>query len=163
MTNGENNHIQPIKREAVPILVLLIFFIFLSICLIGTVDAEGPGQSGYSLVGTIQSGDFTGAVISVSKNEQTFFRVGEKLPDGSKIVKVMPDNITLKGADGTLYNMYISHETVAGSAVSPASADSYASESAQKPGPTSAQQERIDRIRQQTLERAQRRKNRGDE
>ncbi len=76
-----------------------------------TVSAQTAGSQPSSLVGTIESGAFVGAVLSDAKGEQVFYRLKEKLPDGSQIVKVRADSILLKGANGTLYDMYISHDT----------------------------------------------------
>jgi hypothetical protein len=146
-----------IKKRAVCNLLLINLLFFLPLSLTRYANAQVTTSSGYNLIGTIRSGDFSGAVIIVAKGEQSFFRLFEKLPDGSQIVQVRDDSISLKGADGTLYDMYISHEKIAGSAVSPISADYHASESAPKQyGPTPAQQERLNKIRQRALDRAQR-------
>ncbi len=158
MINGEDNHRQSMNRKAVRNPLLVAFFILFFFYGSGAVDAQVSGQSGYSLIGTIQSGDFRGAVIGISKGEQTFFRLGEKLPDGSQIVKVMPDSITLKSADGTRYDIYLSHERIAAPAEAPSSVADSASGSVRRLGPTPEQQERIFRMRQQAIERAQRRK-----
>jgi len=100
-----------IKKRAVRNLFLMNLLFILQLSLTGHVNAQVATQSGYSLIGTIQSDDFTGAVISVSKGEQSFFRLFEKLPDGSQIVAVRPDYITLKGTDGLSYELFILHET----------------------------------------------------
>ena len=81
-------------------------------------QAAAP-SSGLSLIGTIRSDDFAGAVIRAG-NEQTFYRLGDKLPDGSQIIKVRPDTILLKGSDGMTYEMYILHETKSVGAVAQA-------------------------------------------
>jgi hypothetical protein len=72
----------------------------------------GEALAALELVGTIQSPHFSGAVLSDGKSEQTFFRIGEKLPDGSKLISVNAEGMTLKGADGSSYIVYI-HHTVA--------------------------------------------------
>ncbi len=91
---------------------LLIFLLVSPMCIIDfTAEAQVAAQSGYSLIGTIQSGDLTGAVIAVTKSEQSFFRKFEKLPDGSQIVEVRPDSIVVKRDDGTAYEMFVLHET----------------------------------------------------
>ncbi len=101
----------PLKRGTVCKLALLIFFLS-SWCFVIDIRVEAQeAPSGYSLNGTIQSSDLTGAVITVAKGEQSFFRKFERLPDGSQIVGVRPDSILLKRADGTTYEMYILHET----------------------------------------------------
>ncbi len=115
LMNGEGIHKQsPIKNQPEGNRELLTFstlVFFLSLCFFNTADAQATNQSGYSLVGTIQSRNFSGAVITVAKGEQSFYRLGDKLPDGSQIVKVRADTILLKVADGSTYEMYILHET----------------------------------------------------
>ncbi len=81
-----------------------------------TADSQSAGPQTAKLIGTIQSDGFVGAVISDAKGEQIFYRLKEKLPDGSQIVKVRQDSILLKGADGTSYEIFVSHETTAAAA-----------------------------------------------
>jgi hypothetical protein len=91
-------------------------FCFIALVLVSpySVDAyaQATAPSGYSLVGTIQSRDFSGATIIVDKNEQAFFRLFDKLPDGSQLVKVLTDSIVLKREDGLNYELFISHSPV---------------------------------------------------
>ena len=89
-------------------LTLSIFSLFLG----EQADAQFAAPSGYNLVGTIQSQDFTGAVVIVTKGEQSFFRLFDELPDGSQIVAVRADSISLKRADGSTCDLYIAHEVV---------------------------------------------------
>ncbi len=106
---------QAAKLTFVPLIaVLVLFMIGISF---GNAAAAEP--AGFNLIGTIVSKAFTGAVIKDGTGMQTFFRLYEALPDGSKIVRVQDDNISLKGTDGSLYDMYISHEKIAGSAAPP--------------------------------------------
>jgi hypothetical protein len=63
-------------------------------------------QSAFRLVGTIEGGPITGAVIDDTKNPQAFYRLNEKLPDESQIVKVRSDYIVLKWPDGTRTELY---------------------------------------------------------
>ncbi len=88
--------------------------------------AAAPASGGYSLIGTIQSQDFSGAVIRSGSSDQTY-RLGEKLPDGSQIIKVQSDSILLKDADGMTYEMFILHESSKGGAGS-ASVDTAATQ-----------------------------------
>ncbi len=122
-------------------------------------------QQASSLIGTIESGSFIGAVLSDAKGEQVVYRLRDKLPDGSQITAIRSDSISLKSADGTFYTMYISHDTKTVASSQPAAHAPVASpESAPRQlGPTPAQQEVINRIKQREFDRAQRRKNRGDE
>ncbi|HYA88350.1 MAG TPA: hypothetical protein VEI57_14945 [Nitrospirota bacterium] len=91
----------------------------LPLYLIDQVHGQAAVPSGYNLIGTIRSGDFSGAVIKVEKGEQSFFRLFEKLPDGSQLVQVRDDSISIKGTDDTLYDMFISHEKTLGSDAPP--------------------------------------------
>jgi hypothetical protein len=58
-------------------------------------------------VGTVESKDFTGAVIITPDGMQSFYRLRETLPDGAELVKVYSDSILLKGSDGSRYEMFI--------------------------------------------------------
>ncbi len=103
-------HFATIKNAAIRNLVLICLLFFLPLSLIDQVYGQVAAQSGYKLIGTIHSGDFSGAVVIVAKGEQSFFRLFEKLPDGSQLVQVRDDSISLKATDGTLNDMFISHE-----------------------------------------------------
>jgi len=83
--------------------VLLLFFVV-------TVEGQAIGPQASRLIGTIQSNNFIGAVFSDSKGEQSFYRLFDTLPDGSRIVAVRSDSISLKGTDGMSYDMYIAHD-----------------------------------------------------
>ena len=85
------------------VLTLLLFFFNMA-------DAQAIGPQASRLIGTIQSKNFIGAVFSDSKGEQTFYRVFDTLPDGSKIVAVRSDSISLKGASGTRYDIFVNHD-----------------------------------------------------
>ncbi len=73
--------------------------------------ADSGSLSAYRLIGTIGGNALAGAVLSDGKGEQTFIRLNDRLPDGSQLVGVHLDRISIKGTDGTRYDMYISHET----------------------------------------------------
>jgi hypothetical protein len=104
--------LRSIKEESVckffcaALVVTLLFFF------VDTVDAQAIGPQASRLIGTIQSDNFTGAVFSDSKGEQTFYRVFDTLPDGSRIVAVRSDSISLKGTNGISYDMYIAHDMI---------------------------------------------------
>jgi len=114
--------LQPTVRSAMRHLLHIVLSAFAVLLVTsGIAGAQSAGSQAAKLIGTIESDGFVGAVISDAKGEQTFYRLKEKLPDGSQIVKVRPNSISLIGADGTHYDMYISHETsAAASAVAPA-------------------------------------------
>ncbi len=79
---------------------------------------EGKGPSGgpavetiaYKLIGTIQGELFAGAVLEDSTG-QTFYRINQKLPDGSAIVKVLRDKVSIRRSDGVTVNLEVVDET----------------------------------------------------
>lgn len=73
-------------------------------------------QSALRLVGTIEGGPFTGAVIDDTKNPQAFYRLNDKLPDESRLVKVLHNHIVLKLPDGTSVELYTTPGTGGGNA-----------------------------------------------
>lgn len=54
----------------------------------------------YKLVGTVEGDGFSGAVLEDTTG-QAFYRKHQKLPDGSQIVKVLHDKVTLRRSDGS--------------------------------------------------------------
>lgn len=81
---------------------------------------ESKGSSGspatveftaYTLIGTIEGESFAGAVLADTANLQAFYRLGQRLPDGSQIVKVKRDRVTLKRPDGSTVEIQIVDET----------------------------------------------------
>ncbi len=83
-------------------------------------DGKAPGTAAesaatvtptsYVLVGTVEGDAFAGAVLQEGTT-QTFYRKDEKLPDGSRIVKVLRDRVTLKRADGSTVDIQIVDDT----------------------------------------------------
>jgi general secretion pathway protein C len=80
---------------------------------------EGKGPSGggpaveslsFKLIGTIEGEQFSGAVLEDSTG-QTFYRINQKLPDGSAIVKVMRDMVAIRRSDGVTVNLQIVDDT----------------------------------------------------
>jgi general secretion pathway protein C len=80
---------------------------------------EGKGPSSepsaepatlYKLIGTMEGESFAGAVLEDSAG-QVFYRIQQKLPDGSKIVKVKRDSITLQRPDGTTTDIQVVDDT----------------------------------------------------
>lgn len=89
----------------------IFFFIFImSLLLAGQADAQSSGD-GLRLVGTIDGRKLAGAVFQDTTGKQTFFPLHEKLPDGSRIVKIRDDSIVLKDENGNLFEMYFSRDT----------------------------------------------------
>jgi hypothetical protein len=101
------------------ILVMAVLASSVLVIAVGTDSHAAPAAD--KLIGTIISESFTGAVIINTKGEQTFYRLYEVLPSGLQIIKVRNDSISLKGADATLYDIYINHDMKAGAAVGTAS------------------------------------------
>jgi general secretion pathway protein C len=65
----------------------------------GPSNAPAAETVVYRLIGTVEGESFAGAVLEDSTG-QAFYRIHQKLPDGSQIVKVQRDRITLRRADG---------------------------------------------------------------
>lgn len=79
---------------------------------------EGKGPSGgpavesvsYRLIGTIEGESFAGAVLEDTTG-QAFYRIHQKLSDGSVIVKVMRDKISIKKPDGPVIDIQVVDDT----------------------------------------------------
>jgi general secretion pathway protein C len=80
---------------------------------------EGKGPSSapvaavssiYKLIGTIEGEIFSGAVLEDASG-QAFYRNHQKLPDGSQIVKVMHDRISIKREDGGITDLQVVDDT----------------------------------------------------
>jgi general secretion pathway protein C len=74
-----------------------------------TAAASAPSQ--YLLIGTVEGEAFAGAVLQDASNLQTFYRRGQKLPDGSRIISVKRDRITLSQPGGGTIEIQIVDET----------------------------------------------------
>ena len=82
-------------------------------------DGKAPTAGGspaaepsvYTLIGTVEGASFAGAVLQDATNTQTFYRLKEKLPDGSRIIKVRRDKVTLRKADGGTFDIEITDDT----------------------------------------------------
>jgi hypothetical protein len=104
--------LRSIKEETAGTLFRIALVLTLALFFAGMVDAQTAGPQASRLIGTIQSENFTGAVFSDSKGEQTVYRVFDTLPEGSRIVAVRSDSISLKGTNGISYDMYIAHDMI---------------------------------------------------
>ncbi len=78
----------------------------------GKGPSSGPVSESlpYKLIGTVEGDRFAGAVLEDSTG-QTFYRIREKLPDGSSIVKVMRDKVTIKKSDGSTADLQVVDDT----------------------------------------------------
>ena len=78
---------------------------------------EGKGPSGgpaaestnYKLIGTIEGESFSGAVLEDASG-QAFYGIHQKLPDGSQIIRVMRDKVTLQRPDGSKTDIQIADD-----------------------------------------------------
>ena len=75
----------------------------------GRASAAEP--SVYTLIGTIEGESFAGAVLQDATNIQAFYRINQKLPDGSVIIKVGRDRITLRRPDGEKIELSVADDT----------------------------------------------------
>ena len=73
-------------------------------------NAPAPPPASYRLIGTLESGGFTGAVLDDGTGVQTFYRVGQKLPDESRITQVWPDRVLIKRPDGSVVELFTSDD-----------------------------------------------------
>jgi general secretion pathway protein C len=71
--------------------------------------AAGSSPSNYKLIGTIAGESFAGAVLEDSSG-QAFYRIFQRLPDGSTIIKVTRDRVTLKGAEGVTTDLQLADD-----------------------------------------------------
>jgi general secretion pathway protein C len=78
----------------------------------GKGPSSGPAVSSsvYKLIGTIEGEAFAGAVLEDSSG-QTFFRIHQKLPDGSTIIKVQKTKVTLRRPDGPTFDIEVADDT----------------------------------------------------
>jgi general secretion pathway protein C len=72
---------------------------------------EAESYSAYTLIGTIEGESFAGAVLADATNQQAFYHRDQKLPDGSQLVKVKRDRVTLKRPDGSTVEIQIADDT----------------------------------------------------
>jgi hypothetical protein len=136
-------------------LAAMITFVCFSFLFVSPLSAETDAGTAYRLIGTMEGKPASGAVLQDSDGKQTFYQLYEKLPDGSQIVKLRDDSISLKSEDGTVYDMYIAHDTKSvasssGHIVSPATPTRHEL--------TKQERESFERRRRQLLLRAQRSK-----
>ena len=64
----------------------------------------------YKLIGTIEGEQFSGAVLEDSTG-QAFYRINQKLPDGSAIVKVIRDKVSIRRSDGVMVDVEVVDDT----------------------------------------------------
>jgi general secretion pathway protein C len=79
-------------------------------------EGKGPSSAtaveipAYRLIGTIEGDVFSGAVLEDSTGQE-FYRIHQKLPDGSQIVKVQRDRVTIRRSDGGTMELQVVDET----------------------------------------------------
>ena len=113
--------------STLPTMLIRILLIVTIFTFLGPADEQSAAAaqaSGPRLVGTVEGAPFAGAVFDDGSGVQTFYRLRELLPDGSKIVKIGKDSIEVKKPDGAVYELFTTGDAsavAAPSAVSPAS------------------------------------------
>jgi hypothetical protein len=100
----------PLKSAGVLFLVIALFILHLFVR--GQAGAQAPPAAPFSfrLVGTFSSKTLSGAVLVDATGQQAFYRLREKLPDESQIIKVQNDSILLKRPDGMTYELFIAQD-----------------------------------------------------
>ena len=80
-------------------------------------EGRGPSSgsalaeaTSYKLIGTVEGEAFSGAVLEDSTG-QAFYRINQKLPDGSTIVKIMRDKVALRRTDGVTVSVEVVEDT----------------------------------------------------
>ncbi len=76
----------------------------------GPSSAPAAETSNYKLIGTIEGEAFAGAVLEDATG-QAFYRINQKLPDGSEIVKVLRDRVKLRRSDGSTTEIQVVDDT----------------------------------------------------
>ncbi len=64
----------------------------------------------YKLIGTVEGDVFAGAVLEDASG-QAFYRINQKMTDGSRIVKVLRDRVTIRREDGTTATIQLVDDT----------------------------------------------------
>jgi len=80
----------------------------------GKSAVTGPASveaSTYTLIGTMEGETFAGAVLQDATNVQTFYRLDQSLPDGSRLVKVRRDRVSIKRPDGVIVEIKVVDDT----------------------------------------------------
>ena len=77
----------------------------------GKAPLSGPAveSSNYKLIGTVEGESFAGAVLEDSTG-QAFYRIHQKLPDGSQLITVKRDKVTLRRSEGSLIDIVLEDE-----------------------------------------------------
>jgi general secretion pathway protein C len=76
----------------------------------GPSGSPAVESSAYRLIGTIEGDNFSGAVLEDASG-QAFYHTDQKLPDGSQIVNVQRDKVTLRRADGSTIQLQVVDDT----------------------------------------------------
>ncbi len=79
----------------------------------GRGPSAGPAAaaaSAYTLIGTVEGEMFAGAVLDDGTG-QVFYRIHQRMPDGSSIIKVMREKVMLRKSDGTTVTIQVVDDT----------------------------------------------------
>lgn len=92
-----------------------LFLMIFSVLFFSTAPAYSQAVGNFRLIGTIEGGSgFTGAVLDDNSGTQNFYRLREPLPDGSWMVKIASDTVTIKRSDGSTYTLFLVQGTKPG-------------------------------------------------
>ncbi len=72
--------------------------------------AAAAASVSYKLIGTIEGKQFSGAVLEDTTG-QAFYRINQKMPDGSAIVKVIHDKVSIRRSDGVIVDVEVVDDT----------------------------------------------------
>ncbi|MDA8098053.1 MAG: hypothetical protein M0042_00340 [Nitrospiraceae bacterium] len=115
--------------------------------------AQTASPSGYKLIGTFESPEYSTAVIDDGSGQQNVYHLNQKLPDDSQIVRIKKNRITLKLTDGSHIDLVATGRAVSQSpapappAYTPPPAPTPPAADQPAPAPRPAPQKRQKRIR----------------
>jgi hypothetical protein len=134
--------------------LLVPFFMAFTLFFVQPANAQKAANTTYLLIGTIGGMSLSGAVFQDSTGEQFFYRLYDKLPDGSQIVKLRDDSVSLKDENGVVYDMFTSHDKKTASSEARISSKSYALDSIPtRHTLTQAERESLERQRLRQLQK----------
>jgi hypothetical protein len=99
------------KKASAAGLISAIVLAFCAVFSAGQTDAQVAASPGLKLIGTMEGTSLSGAVFQNAEGQQIFYQLYDKLPDGSKIIRLRDDSISIKGPDGAVYDMFIARDT----------------------------------------------------
>jgi hypothetical protein len=148
--NKDQSGYKATARRSLAFIIMFIIFAFFGVL---PVNAQPDANAAFRLIGTMKGKHLSGAVLQDSTGQQTFYQLHDKLPDGSQIVKLRDDSISLKNENGTMYDMYIAHDT---KSVSSSSSNNASIASPRRHETTQHERESLQRKKQRISDRNRR-------